>query len=491
MTYLPDENDALDCLQKLMSGINPVDGSIIPGGEIVRDEYVLQCLNITYNALNKTEIRRADNCDLTLSEYITYLNNRKPDPERPKAGYRDMLSWLVYTELLEISADTGDKKVTADGRKLGIYKQRMSNRGYPDSAVIILNTTAQNILSEYADCFVRKAKWTSKFGTWTDEDIPKFKKLLEKGISLKSISLIMNRTMLDVYMAYSQINSRNATGRAENPGKKTSDSTYISKQEKQKFEFSDSRISSGEIAVRLNKIIVRHNLMPLTQADIESWLVETRLVNILLSKPLNDGVKLGIGLDKIGRISFGKTGQVFVVLFINYLIDHITRHPRAQANWTDDDEKAFQYLLQKKISVDTISRILNVNLDFVYNKAVKFTGAAMQPKTISVNNQLPSLKKTQKAPRSDARPHRKTNKKSPNYNKTSYIPHKVVEIRQADNEPYTCKDCMLYKNETCFGKKELCADFNPAPRVSKSEMELWPKYGDATRFKLGEKLPSD
>ena len=46
-----------------------------------------------------------------------------------------------------------------------------------------------------------------------------------------------------------------------------------------------------------------------------------------------------------------------------------------------------------------------------------------------------------------------------------------------------CKNCIEYKNGNCFGEAKICEDFRLAPKISKSEMERWPKNGSVSRSK--------
>ena len=38
----------------------------------------------------------------------------------------------------------------------------------------------------------------------------------------------------------------------------------------------------------------------------------------------------------------------------------------------------------------------------------------------------------------------------------------------------SCKKCMLYRNDTCFGQKRICEDFRNAVDISEHEREQWP-----------------
>lgn len=47
-----------------------------------------------------------------------------------------------------------------------------------------------------------------------------------------------------------------------------------------------------------------------------------------------------------------------------------------------------------------------------------------------------------------------------------------------------CYDCMEMRRGDCFGQKRPCEFFRPAPSVSREEVNNWPKYGDATYYRL-------
>ena len=51
----------------------------------------------------------------------------------------------------------------------------------------------------------------------------------------------------------------------------------------------------------------------------------------------------------------------------------------------------------------------------------------------------------------------------------------VTSRREARKAPATCKKCMLYKNDTCFGAKKICSFFKNSPDISEYELNLWPK----------------
>lgn len=50
-----------------------------------------------------------------------------------------------------------------------------------------------------------------------------------------------------------------------------------------------------------------------------------------------------------------------------------------------------------------------------------------------------------------------------------------------------CRKCKLYRREDCVGERQICELFETAPDISKEEMDQWPKYGDATYWRLHSK----
>ena len=63
----------------------------------------------------------------------------------------------------------------------------------------------------------------------------------------------------------------------------------------------------------------------------------------------------------------------------------------------------------------------------------------------------------------------------------------VCLINESPATP-NCSICMKNRSEVCFGNSnvETCDDYIPIPDIPKEKREHWPKYGDATAFKLGE-----
>ena len=58
------------------------------------------------------------------------------------------------------------------------------------------------------------------------------------------------------------------------------------------------------------------------------------------------------------------------------------------------------------------------------------------------------------------------------------------KAKSNSDQNYTCKNCLSYKKEECFGKPVTCKDFKYAPNMTEEKKQNWPKFGDATAFRL-------
>ncbi len=48
----------------------------------------------------------------------------------------------------------------------------------------------------------------------------------------------------------------------------------------------------------------------------------------------------------------------------------------------------------------------------------------------------------------------------------------------------SCKNCIEMKKGDCFGQNSICESYKHSPVISEEKRKDWPKYGDATMFKL-------
>lgn len=62
----------------------------------------------------------------------------------------------------------------------------------------------------------------------------------------------------------------------------------------------------------------------------------------------------------------------------------------------------------------------------------------------------------------------------------------LMEIKKVESDiiETSCKNCMLYISEECCGDQNICELYKYSPNVSRKEINSWPKFGDATYFRL-------
>ena len=58
------------------------------------------------------------------------------------------------------------------------------------------------------------------------------------------------------------------------------------------------------------------------------------------------------------------------------------------------------------------------------------------------------------------------------------------ELENNSKSKSQCNNCMEYKNGNCFGFKSICSNYRPSPEISRDEMAMWPKLGDASYYRI-------
>ena len=134
---------AKDWILKLANGINPLDGSAIPDGDIVNNVHISRCLFYvsellgTYQIMsnkkskayeNEFYIKLEDIEKVTIVErtgiasFVREINKLIPDNTRP-ISYGKILNWLMangYLEEVEVDNFGKRKNPTASGSAVGI-----------------------------------------------------------------------------------------------------------------------------------------------------------------------------------------------------------------------------------------------------------------------------------------------------------------------------------------------------------------------------------
>ena len=144
--HMNDRNKSIiakDWILKLANGINPLDGSAIPDGDIVNNVHITRCLFYvsellgTYQIMsnkkskayeNEFYIKLEDIEKVTIVErtgiasFVREINKLIPDNTRP-ISYGKILNWLMangYLEEVEVDNFGKRKNPTASGSAVGI-----------------------------------------------------------------------------------------------------------------------------------------------------------------------------------------------------------------------------------------------------------------------------------------------------------------------------------------------------------------------------------
>ena len=225
--------------------------------------------------------------------------------------------------------------------------------------------------------------------------------------------------------------------REEKKGKKQS--YYLLPEQAEMFEYSETPITATEIVERIVKIGPQEGVRKFPRKNITKWLMSLGFIEEIklptgsvMKKPTSFGEDIGISLEE----RYGQYGAYCVILYStdaqHFIVDNI------EALLAFDVKK-----FDAKTSTDVSKSNKESNQD---NDA---------------DNGIDTDEKTSVA------------------NKTTVFdaPNAVAE----KNEPkVTCGSCRFARSGDCFPQCEICADYEKAYEVPKSERESWPDMGDAS-----------
>ena len=161
---------AKDWILKLANGINPLDGSIIPDGDIVNNVHISRCLFYVSELLgtlpqkgnkkskeyeNEFFIKPEDLEKVTIVErtgianFVREINKLIPENTRP-ISYGKILNWLIangYLEEVEVDNFGKRKNPTASGCAVGISARLKEGTKGPYWAVEYDSNAQRFILS--------------------------------------------------------------------------------------------------------------------------------------------------------------------------------------------------------------------------------------------------------------------------------------------------------------------------------------------------------
>lgn len=250
MTELEKIEYAKSFMDKLASGVNPLDDTPIPEGDIANNVRLSRCFfyvsdilrqvienggitppvkqpRIVKEAFHLSEEAKAalkvTNTPLSVSEIADKLNDGIDEETTKRIAATTINGWLVELELLKVAELPNGKtrkKPTPTGNELGIFTEERTGQYGPYTAVLF-SADAQRFIYDHIDAIVdyqnrtqaakkeqrdaaKEAKVAAKVGDqppvaflnrpWTEEHDERLKNLYVGGASLSEMAFALRRT---------------------------------------------------------------------------------------------------------------------------------------------------------------------------------------------------------------------------------------------------------------------------------------------------------
>ena len=214
-------------MDKLARGVNPLDDTEIPEGEVVNNIRLSRCFLYVSDVLGslidgkkgtgtkKTKksaftITREQvdgfkysKMPLTVAEFAGRINSLINQNEMKKISRRKIFEWLISIRLIEekidLNTDRTVKAPTFLGMEIGIsYEQKISQNGFSYN-IIVLTEKAQHFVIDNIDGLIEylkniEANADNQGQPWNGEQDSLLSNLFKEGKSIEEISEIMKRT---------------------------------------------------------------------------------------------------------------------------------------------------------------------------------------------------------------------------------------------------------------------------------------------------------
>ncbi len=225
MTELEMIERARMYVQKLANGVNPIDGSEVPDGDVVNNVRISRCLFFVADVLGQVlenggtapapkaekkpqklafaltleqagSFKYSDE-PIPVSEIAKRLNDLIDTEKMKKLGYTTIVSWLMEIGLIEtVTLPSGKlaKRPTEAGLENGItVEERLGQSGV--YKVVVYDTAAQHFIVDNLDAMIADLNAPPEMqGTpWTQEQDEVLTQMHAGGESIKQIAAALKR----------------------------------------------------------------------------------------------------------------------------------------------------------------------------------------------------------------------------------------------------------------------------------------------------------
>lgn len=225
MTELEMIERARMYVQKLANGVNPIDGSEVPDGDVVNNVRISRCLFFVADVLGQVlenggtaPAPKAEKkpqklpFELTFEQAASFAYSDKPIPvseiakrlndlidteKMKKLGYTTIVSWLMEIGLIEtVTLPSGKlaKRPTEAGLENGLaVEERLGQSGV--YKVVVYDTAAQHFIVDNLDAIIADLNAPPEMqGTpWTPEQDEVLAQMHASGASSKEIAAVLKR----------------------------------------------------------------------------------------------------------------------------------------------------------------------------------------------------------------------------------------------------------------------------------------------------------
>ena len=221
MTEMETLERAKMYMEKLANGINPIDGTTIPDGDVVNNVRLSRCFFYVADVLRQVidnggvapqkkdkkepfsisaEQKAAFDYSATpipVSEIAGRINALSSRENMAKLSYTAIRDWLVAIGMLEDTLDGNGKTVkrpTTQGESIGIrLETRMGNNG--TYFVVVYNLDAQHFIMDHLDAIMefRDARKENQGLPWSVEHDLQLRELHQQGVPVKEMAMALKR----------------------------------------------------------------------------------------------------------------------------------------------------------------------------------------------------------------------------------------------------------------------------------------------------------
>ena len=232
MTELEKIEYTKSFIDKLANGINPLDGSVIPDGDVVNNVRLSRCFFYVSDILRQiidnggispspvvTEKKSArkkpyfltaeqaesfeySDTPITATEILNRIASVGPTEGVKKLPKRNLVKWLVSLELLEIVTVGGEKlkRPTPAGEEMGIILEERQGQ-YGVYSVILYNKDAQHFIIDNIEAMLSfdntayraKMNLDNQGKAWDAEQDRRLLSLYDEGLTVHEIATAMKR----------------------------------------------------------------------------------------------------------------------------------------------------------------------------------------------------------------------------------------------------------------------------------------------------------